>query len=97
MVSLACPGGKLDYTPTDRGHLAPLTLAACRPKWDDYFDLTEMVTEMSHCLMKEDGQEVAMLPKVSTTPKKKEAAQGVAFPANEGITWASALEFPGHQ
>ena len=96
-ISLAGSGGKLDYTSTDRGHPAPLTLAACRPKWDDYFDLTETVTKMSHRLMKEDGQEVAMPPKASTTPKKKEATQGVAYLANDGITWAPSLDFPGDQ
>ena len=31
MISLASPGGKLDYMPTDRGHPVPLTLAACHP------------------------------------------------------------------
>ena len=94
MISLADPGGKLDYMPTDQGRVAPLTLAACHPDWDDYLDLTETVTEMAHCLMKEDGQEVATPPKASTTPKKKEATQGIAIPPNEGITWVPASEFP---
>ena len=47
--------------------------------------------------MKEDGQEVATPPKMSTTPKKKEAAQGIAISPNEGITWVTALEFPSGQ
>ena len=52
---------------------------------------------MAHCLMKEDRQEVATPSKVSTTPKKKEAAQGIVIPPNEGITWVPALEFPSNQ
>ena len=50
---------------------------------------------MSHHLMKEDGQEVATPPKASTTPKKKEATQGVMYPVNDGITWAPFSDFPG--
>ena len=69
LINLTGPSGKLEYTPTDRGYPPPLTLATCHPGWDDYLDLTETVTEMAHCLMKEDGQEVAMLPKAGTTPK----------------------------
>ena len=35
----------------------PLTLAACHPECDDYFDMTKTVTKMVHHLMKEDEQE----------------------------------------
>ena len=35
-VSLCSPGRKLSYTPTGVGHVPPLTLAVCRPGWDDY-------------------------------------------------------------
>ena len=89
--------GKLEYMPTDRGHPPPLTLAACHPGWNDYLDLTETVTEMAHRLMKEDGQEVAMLPKMGTTPKKKEAAKSVVAPVNEGIAWVASDQFPSDQ
>ena len=89
--------GKLEYTPTGRGHPPPLTLAACHPEWDDYLDLTETVTEMAHRLMKEDGQEVAMPPKADTTPKKKEAATTVVAPVNEGIAWIACNQFPSDQ
>ena len=40
-VSLCPPGGKLEYRPTGTGHLPPLTLAACRPGWDNFQDLVE--------------------------------------------------------
>ena len=86
LIHLTGPSGKLEYTPTNRGHPPPLTLAACHPGWEDYLDLTETVTEMAHRLMREDGQEVAMPPKAGTTPKKKEAAKSVVAPVNEGIT-----------
>ena len=56
LINLTSPLGKLEYTPTDRGHPPPLTLAACHPEWDDYLDLTKTVTKMAHRLMKEDGQ-----------------------------------------
>ena len=47
--------------------------------------------------MKEDGQEVAMPPKVGTTPKKKEAAKSVGAPVNEGIAWVVSDQFLGDQ
>ena len=70
-IHITGPPGKLEYTPTDRGHPAPLTLAACHAEWDDYLDLTETVTEMAHRLMKEDGQEVATPPKASPLPRRR--------------------------
>ena len=97
LINLTRPSGKLEYTPTDRGHPLPLTLAACHPEWDDYCDLTETVTKMAHRLMKEDGQEVATPPKASTTPKKKEAAKSVVALVNEGVTWVTSDQFPSDQ
>ena len=52
---------------------------------------------MAHRLMKEDGQEVAMLPKAGTTPKKKEAAKSAMAPVNEGIAWVASNQFPSDQ
>ena len=83
--------------PTDRGHPVPWTLAACHAEWDDYLDITETVTEMAHRLMKEDGQEVAMPPKVGTTPMKKEAAKSTVALVNVGITWVTSDKFLGDQ
>ena len=97
LINLTGPSGKLEYTPTDRGHPPPLILAACHPGWDDYLDLTETVTEMAHRLMKEDGQKVAMLPKAGTTPKKKETAKSIVAPVNEGIAWVASDQFPSDQ
>ena len=97
LIHISGPSGKLEYTPTDRGHPAPLTLATCHPEWDDYLDFTKTVTEMAHRLMKEDGQEVATPPKAGTTLKKKEAAKSVGAPVNEGITWVVSDQFPGDQ
>ena len=94
---MAGPGGKLEYTSTERGCLLPLTLAACHPGWDDYFDLNETVTEMANRLMEEDGQQVQMLPKAGTTPKQKDVAQVMALPPNDDITLIPASEFPGTQ
>ena len=96
LTHITGPLGKLEYTPTDRGHPAPLTLAACHAELDNYLDHTETVTKMAHRLMKEDGQEVATPPKVGTTPKK-EAAKSVGAPVNEGITWVASDQFPGDQ
>ena len=90
LIHLTGPLGKLKYMPTDRGLPPPLTLAACHPGWDDYLDLTKTVTEMAHRLMKEDRQEVAMPPKVGTTPKKKEAAESIVALVNEGIAWVAS-------
>ena len=85
LINLTGPLGKLEYTPTGRGHPPPLTLATCHPEWDDYLDLTETVTEMAHHLMKEDGQEVAMPSKADTTPKKKKALPG-SNPTSSRVT-----------
>ena len=74
MVNLAGPGGKMEYTSTERGHPTPLTLAASPPGWDDYLDLGETVTEMANHLMEEDGQQAKTLPKAGTTPKQKDIA-----------------------
>ena len=97
LINLTGPLGKLEYTPTNQGHPPPLTLATCHPEWDDYCDLTETVTKMAHRLMKEDGQEVAMLPKASTTPKKKEAAKSVVASVNKGVTWVASDQFQSDQ
>ena len=97
LINLTGPSGKLRYMPTDRGHPPPLTLATCHAEWDDYLDLTKTVTEMAHRLMKEDGQEVAMPPMASTTPKKKEAAKSVVAPVNKGIAWVASDQFPSDQ
>ena len=97
LIHLTSPSGKLEYTPTSRGHPLPLTLATCHPGWDDYLDLTETVTEMAHCLMREDGQEVATQPKAGPTPKKKEAAESIMAPVNEGIAWVTSDQFPSDQ
>ena len=44
LIHITGPSGKLEYTPTSRGHPPPLTLSTCHPEWDDYLDLTETVT-----------------------------------------------------
>ena len=94
---MASPGGKLEYMSTERGLPLPLTLAACRPGWDDYLDLNETVTEMANRLMEEDGQQVQMPPKVGTTPKQKDVTQVTALPPNDDVTLILASEFPGAQ
>ena len=97
MINMAGPGGKIEYTSTERGCLPPLTLAACRPGWDDYFDLNKTVTEMANRLMEEDGQQVQMPPKAGTTPKQKDVAHITMLPPNDDVTLISASEFPGAQ
>ena len=96
LIHITDLSGKLKYTPTDRGHPMPLTLAACHAERDDYLDLTKTVTA-SWSIMKEDRQEVAMPPKAGTTPKKKEAAKDLGPPANVGISWVASNQFPGDQ
>ena len=100
-ISLGTQGAKLEYTPTGPGCVPPLTLAACRPSWDDYFDFNKTLTEMANHLMEEDGQQAVMAPKAGATPKKKEAVPIVALPAplpaNEGIVFIPTSEFPGIQ
>ena len=101
IISLGAQGAKLKYMPTSPGCVLPLTLAACHPGWDDYFDFNKTLTEMANCLMEEDGQQAGMAPKAGATPKKKEAAPIVALPAplpaNDGIVFVPTSEFPGAQ
>ena len=94
-VSLSPPRGKLEYMPTGAGHPPPLTLAACRPRWDDFQDLSETVAEMSQCLIDEDGQLEGVTPKGGTLPKEKDTAQIVALPPNNDTMFVSKSEFPG--
>ena len=94
-ISLCAPGAKLEYMPTHAGHPAPLTLAACRPDWDDYLDLNETVAEMSQHLIDEDKQLEGAMPKGGTVPKEKEIAKVMALPPNNDTVFVSATEFPG--
>ena len=94
-VSLCSPGGKLGYTPTGTGHLPPLTLAACHPRWDDFQDLSKTVAEMSQRLIDKDGQLEEAMPKGGTLPKEKDTTQIVALPPNDNTVFVSKSEFPG--
>ena len=94
MVNLAGPGGKMEYTSTERGHPAPLTLVASPPSWDNYLDLGETVTEMANRLMEEDGQQAKTPPKAGTTPKGKDIAQVKALPPSDDITMIPDSAFP---
>ena len=94
MVNLANPGGKMEYTSTERGYPTPLTLVASPPSWDDYLDLGETVTEMAHRLMKEDGQQAKTPPKAGTTPKWKDITQVKALPPSNDITMLPDSAFP---
>ena len=93
-VNLAGPGGKMEYTSTERGRLPPLTLAASPPGWDDYLDLGEIITEMANSLMEEDGQQAKTLPKAGTTPKGKDITQVKALPPSNNITMLPDSAFP---
>ena len=81
--------------PTGAGHLPPLTLAACHPRWDDFQDLSETVAEMSQCLIDEDGQLEGAMLKGGTLPKEKDTTQIVALPPNNDTVFVSKSEFPG--
>ena len=96
-ISLCSPGGKVSYMPTGMGHVAPLTLAACRPSWDNYQDLGETVVEMSQHLIDEDGQLGGATPRGGTLPKQKDNAQIMALPPNDDTTFMPTSEFPGSQ
>ena len=89
------PGGRLEYMPTGTGHLPLLTLAVCRPGWDDFQDLGETVAEMSQHLTDEDGQLEGVMPKGGTLPKEKDSAQIMALPPNDDTVFVSKSEYPG--
>ena len=93
-VNLAGPGGKMEYTSTELGHLPPLTLVVSPPGWDDYLDLSETVNEMAHYLMEEDGKQAKMPPKVGTTPKQKDITQVKALPPSDNIVMLLDSAFP---
>ena len=96
-ISLCALGAKLEYMPTHPGHLAPLTLVACRPGWDNYLDLNETVAEMSQCLIDEDGQLEGATPKGGTIPKEKDTTKIMVLPPNDNTMFMLASEFPGTQ
>ena len=87
----------MEYTSTERGVPAPLTLAAGHPGWDDYLDLGESVTEMAHHLMEEDGRQVQTPSMVGATPKLKDVAQVTLLLPDDDTTLVLASEFPGGQ
>ena len=89
------PSGRLEYMPTGAGYPSPLTLAACRPRWDDFEDLGETVAEMSQCLIDKDGQLEGVTLKGGTLPKEKDTAQIVVLPPNDDTVFLSKSEFPG--
>ena len=93
-VSLCPPSGRLEYTSTGTGHLPPLTLVACRPRWDNFQDLGENVAEMSQCLIDEDGQLEGVKLKGGTLPKEKDSVQIVALPPNDDTMFMPKLDFP---
>ena len=84
----------MEYMSTERGRLAPLTLAVSPPSWDDYLDLGKTVTKMANRLMEEDGQQAKMPPKAGTTPKGKDIAQVKALPPSDDITMILDSAFP---
>ena len=93
-ISLCPPGGRLEYTSTGAGHLPPLTLVACHPRWDYFQDLGETVAEMSQCLIDEDGQLEGVKPKGGTLPKEKDSAQIVALLPNDNTVFVPKSNFP---
>ena len=64
-ISLCSPSRKVSYMPTGMGHGAPLTLAMCRPGWDDYQDLGETV-----------GRDVPMLDRRGWAAGRSDAERG---------------------
>ena len=54
---MSTPGSKLKYTHIGIGSMPPLTIMACTPDWDDYFDLNESLPEMAQCLIYDDEQQ----------------------------------------
>ena len=80
---------------TGAGHPPLLTLAPCRPGWDDFQDLGETVAEMSQHLIDEDGQLEGVMLKGGTLPKEKDATQIVVLPPNNDTMFVSKSEFPG--
>ena len=84
----------MEYMSTERGHPAPLTLAASPPSWDDYLDLGKTVTKMAQCLMEEDRQQAKTPPKAGTTPKQKDITQVKALPPSDDITMLPDSVFP---
>ena len=94
-ISLCGPRGKLEYTSNHPENPSPLTLAAFRPGWDDYLDLTETVAEISQCLINEDGQLEGMMAKEGAVLEKKDTALIVALPPNDDVKFVSKSEFPG--
>ena len=83
IISLSTLGSKIDYTPTSTECALPLTVMACAPGWDDYFDLNETLAEMTQCLMDKDRQLMGSVPKESAPDQKDEDTKIVAIQPND--------------
>ena len=95
IISLSAPGSKIDYTPTSTGCVPPLTVMACVPGWDDYFNLNETLAKMTQHLMDEDGQLMDSAPRGGTPVQKDDKVKIVVIPPNDDTVFVPTLEFPG--
>ena len=93
-VSLCPPSGRLEYTSTGAGHLPPLTIVACHPRWDDFQDLGKTVAEMSQRLIDEDGQLEGAKRKGGTLSKEKNGAQIVVLLPDDDTVFVPKSDFP---
>ena len=56
-----------------------MTVMACAPGWDDYFNLNETLPEMVQRLMDEDGQQMGLAPRGGTAIQKDDSVKIVAM------------------
>ena len=94
LISLSAPGSKIEYTTMGAGCTLPLTVMACAPGWDDYFDLNETLAEMAQCLIDEDEQLMDPASRGGTPIQKDHKTKIVAIPPNDDTGLVPASEFP---
>ena len=80
---MSAHGSNLEYTSTGTGCALPLTVMACAPSWDDYFDLNETIPEMTQCLIDEDERQTSSALGEGAAVQKDDSIKIVALPPND--------------
>ena len=87
LINLGSPGSKIKYTRTGSGCALPLTVMACMPGWEDYFDLSKSLHQMVKCLMDTPLGGSADNPVTLSDAATNASAQGVT-----PKTWALKMK-----
>ena len=78
VINLGSPGSRVKYTCIGPGCVPLLTVMACTPAWENYFDLGETVHQMVKRLMDEDEEE-GLTPREGATYPKMTVSRSLQY------------------